>query len=39
VFIWLFAWDGIVDAGHIFGWLGVVGALVTYLVLRHRRTA
>jgi hypothetical protein len=42
VFIWFFAWDGIVDAGHIFGWLGVVavvGAIATYLVLRHRRTA
>jgi hypothetical protein len=42
VFIWFFAWDGIVDAGHIFGWIGVValvGAIATYLVLRHRRVA
>jgi hypothetical protein len=40
VFIWLFAWDGIVDAGRIFGWLGivvVVAALVMFLVVRHRR--
>jgi hypothetical protein len=40
VFIWLIAWHGIVDAGHVFGWLGVllaVAALATFLVLRHRR--
>jgi hypothetical protein len=40
VFIWLFAWDGIVDAGRIFGWLGilvVVAAVAAFLVVRHRR--
>jgi hypothetical protein len=42
VLIWFFPRDGIVDAAHIFGWLGVVavvGAITTYLVLRHRRAA
>jgi hypothetical protein len=40
VFIWLFAWDGIVDAGRIFGWLGVLvvaAALIGFFVLRRRR--
>ncbi|MGZ4463271.1 MAG: hypothetical protein ACXVZP_10555 [Gaiellaceae bacterium] len=40
VFFWLIAWRGVIDAAHVFGWLGVllaVGALATYLVLRHRR--
>jgi len=38
--IWIFAWHGVVDAGHVFGWIGIivaVGALATYLALRHRR--
>jgi hypothetical protein len=42
VFVWLFAWNGIVDAGHVFGWLGilvVVGALGIYLALRARKQA
>jgi hypothetical protein len=42
VFIWLFAWDGVVDAGRLFGWLGilaVVAALAVYLVLHRRRSA
>ena len=42
VFIWLFAWDGIVDAGRIFGWLGalvVVAAVVAFIVVRHRRVS
>jgi hypothetical protein len=42
VFIWLFAWDGVVDAGRVFGWLGVlavVAAVGTFLVLRSRRNA
>jgi hypothetical protein len=40
VFIWLFAWDGIVDAGRLFGWLGVlvvIAALATFVTLRRRR--
>jgi hypothetical protein len=42
VFIWLFAWDGIADAGHLFGWLGValvIAALTTFTVLRRRKRA
>jgi hypothetical protein len=42
VFIWLFAWNGIVDAGRLFGWLGVllvIAALVTFTVLRRRKRA
>ena len=42
VFIWLFAWDGIVDAGRLAGWLGVllvIAALVTFTVLRRRKRA
>ena len=40
LFIWLFAWAGIVDAGHLFGWLGilaVIAGLTTFLVLRRRK--
>jgi hypothetical protein len=42
VFIWFFAWDGIMDADRLFGWLGillVIAALVTFTVLRKRRRA
>jgi hypothetical protein len=42
VFVWLFAWNGIVDAGHVFGWLGilvVVAALGIYFALRARKQA
>ena len=42
LFIWLFAWDGIVDAGRLFGWLGVlavIAALTAFLVLRRRKEA
>jgi hypothetical protein len=42
LFIWLFAWDGIVDAGRLFGWLGVlavISALTAFLVLRRRKEA
>jgi hypothetical protein len=42
VFIWLFAWDGIVDAGRLFGWLGVlavIAALATFVTLRRRKRA
>ena len=41
-FIWQFAWDGIVDAGRLAGWLGVllvIAALVTFTVLRRRKRA
>ena len=42
VFIWLVAWHGIADVGHLFGWLGilvVMAAVVGYLVLRNRKRA
>jgi hypothetical protein len=42
VFIWLFAWDGMLDAERLVGWLGVllvVAALVAFTVLRRRKRA
>jgi hypothetical protein len=39
-FIWLVAWNSFTDAGHIFGWLGVLAVaavLIGYLVLRSRK--
>ena len=38
VFVWLFAWHGIVDAGHVFGWIGVVAVVAGILgVIALRR--
>lgn len=40
VFVWLIAWHGLLDAGRLFGWLGIlvaVGAIAAYLVVRGRR--
>ena len=42
LFIFLFAWHGAVDAWRLGGWIGLavlVGAVVTYLVVRARREA
>jgi len=40
IFIWLFAWRGIVDAWRIGGWIGiavVLAAITVFFVLRSRR--
>ena len=40
LFLFLFAWNGAVDAWRIGGWIGVavvLAALVTFFVVRKRR--
>ena len=42
LFIWFFAWRGIVDAWRLGGWVAValiVAAITVFLVLRSRRHA
>ena len=42
VFIWFFAWNGIVDAWRIGGWVAVAvvaAAITVFFVLRARRAA
>jgi hypothetical protein len=42
LFIWIFAWRGIVDAWRLGGWIAaalIVAAITVFLVLRSRRRA
>ena len=42
LFIWLFAWNGFVDAWRLGGWIAIaaiLGAIALFLVLRARRKA
>jgi hypothetical protein len=42
LFLWIFAWHGIVDLWRLGGWIAIValaGVVTTYLVIRARREA
>ena len=42
IFLWIFAWHGVVDLWRIGGWIAIValaGVIATYFVIRARREA